>query len=170
VRFVIEQRFGATPADVQRALLDPDVLTGAAQAGSHPKLGRPVFLGQSVDGDVVRQQVRYAFTGDLSSAVRAVVDPARLTWVQDTTTDLSRHRSTFTIVPDHYRAMLSAGGIAVLRDDAGRGCVRRVEGTVDVSVLLVGRKVEAAIVSGLREHAAAEVEAIDAWLGPEPAG
>jgi hypothetical protein len=38
------------------------------------------------------------------------------------------------------------------------------EGEVHVGVPLVGRKVEAAIISGLAEHAAAETEVMHEWL------
>ena len=42
----------------------------------------PDVLDQRVDGDLVRQRIRYAFVGDLSPAVTAVVDPDKLTWVE----------------------------------------------------------------------------------------
>jgi hypothetical protein len=43
-------------------------------------------------------------------------------------------------------------------------CVRVAEGDVHVAVPLVGRKVEAAIISGLAEHAEAEAEVLQEWL------
>jgi len=101
--------------------------------------------------------------GDLSGAVRAVVDPQRLTWVEDSTADSDTHLTTFKIVPDHYAKLLRAQGTFHLRG-APIGCTRLAEGDVDVSVPLLGRKVEAAIVSGLREHAVLEAQVVDDWL------
>jgi hypothetical protein len=42
--------------------------------------------------------------------------------------------------------------------------VRRVEGNLSVHVPLAGRKVEAAIVSGLREHAEVEAAVLNRWV------
>ena len=59
-----------------------------------PKLGPPEVLERTVDGDVVRLQIRYRFVGDLSPAVTAVLDPAKLTWVEHSTHDLGRRSVT----------------------------------------------------------------------------
>jgi len=42
--------------------------------------------------------------------------------------------------------------------------VRRVEGDLAVSVPLVGRRVERAIVSGLEDHLQAEADLLASWL------
>jgi hypothetical protein len=149
---------------VEGALSDPDFL--ASMAGL-PKLGRPTLLERSDDGDTIRTRVRYAFVGELSSAVRAVVDPAQLTWVEDLTTDRRTHRSRFTILPDHYANLLRAGGTFTMAPHTEvdpAGSIRTAEGTVEVSVPFVGGKVERAIVSGLEDHARAEAELMEQWL------
>jgi hypothetical protein len=163
VRFRIQQRFDAPLARVEAALLDPAFLDRLATL---PKLGRPVLLDQQVDGDVVRRQVRYAFTGHLSSAVTAVVDPAKLTWVEDSSSDRASHRTTFRIVPDHYRDRLEASGTFVLQTE-GEGTRRVADGELRVRFPLVGSKVERAIVSGLQDHATAEEVAMREWLASE---
>lgn len=165
MRFRIEQRLPGPIAAVEDALLDPAFLDRLA---SLPKLGRPELLDQQVDGDRVRQRVRYAFAGDLSPAVTAVVDPERLTWVEDVTLDRRTHRSEFTIVPDHYGSRLRCSGTFTLTDDpddpGGPGVLRVAEGELKVSFPLVGGKVERAIVSGIEEHAAREAEVLREWL------
>ena len=164
MHFHIEQRFHDGVAAVEAALTNPAFLVRLA---SLPKLGQPTLLEQQTDGDLIRQRVRYAFVGDLSSAVRAVVDPGLLTWVEDSTIDRRDHRTVFRIIPDHYGNLLKAGGTFQL-DPAGDGCARSADGDVHVAVPLVGRKVEAAIVSGLADHAAREVEVMDTWLAEGP--
>jgi hypothetical protein len=161
VRFRIEQRFSSPLVDVEAALVDPAFIASLAAL---PKLGRPVLVGQQTDGSLVHQQVRYAFVGELSRAVKAVVDPARLTWIEDAYVDRDRHVTRFTIIPDHYQSLLSCAGTFELADSDSRGCRRRAEGEVVVTVPLVGRKVEAAIVSGLAEHANLEAQILDRWL------
>ena len=160
MRFRIEQRFGHDAGAVQAALLDPAFL---ARMGELPRLGGPEVLGRTEDGATVTMRVRYAFAGELSSAVRRVVDPARLTWVEESTTDVAAGRASFRIVPDHYGGMLRCAGTFTLTAGAP-GCRRVAEGDLRVSVPLVAGKVERAIVSGMEEHAAAEADLMDAWL------
>ena len=160
MRFRIEQRFTHNLEQVEDALLDPAFITGMAAL---PKLGSPELLGHDVDGTVVHLQVRYVFAGELSSAVRRVVDPARLTWVEHSTTDRASHRATFRIAPDHYGAMLRCAG-TIVGNAVASGATRVADGELRVSVPLVGSKVERAIVSGLEEHAAAEAALVDTWL------
>jgi len=158
--FEIEQRFSAPLETVEAALIDAKFL---ARLASLPKLGQPDLLDQQRNGDVVTQRVRYAFVGELSGAVRRVVDPKRLTWVEVSTIDLTRHATTFEIVPDNYGNMLKCHGSFQLRSGQD-GCVRLADGVVQVHVPLVGRRVEAAIVSGLREHAEGEASVMTTWL------
>ena len=160
MHFRLEQRFAADLTEVETALLDPAFL---AQLATLPKLGRPTLLDQHAEGDVIRQKIRYAFVGELSSAVRAVVDPDRLTWVEDSTIDRRRHHTDFKIIPDHYAGLLRADGTFQLEATSST-CRRVAEGDVHVGVPLVGRKVEAAIISGLAEHAEAETVVMHEWL------
>jgi len=160
MRFRITQRFDAPLDDVETALLDPAFLE---RLGQLPKLGEPQVLDVEVTGETVRRRIRYAFAGQLSSAVTAVVDPAKLTWVEDSTTDRRTHRTTFRILPDHYGDRLIAGGTFTL-DAIGTRTQRVAEGDLRVRFPLVGGRVEKAIVSGMEEYAAAEADAIATWL------
>ncbi|HEX7168355.1 MAG TPA: DUF2505 family protein [Acidimicrobiales bacterium] len=166
MRFRIEQRYRAPLAGVEAAYVDPAFLDRLA---SLPKLGAPTLLDQVVDGDLVHQKIRFRFTGDVSPAVRRVVDPARLTWVEESTLDRRTHVTTWRIVPDHYGGMIRCAGTFRLTDDDGvgagtAGTRRTAEADIKVNVPLVGGKVERAIVSGLEEHAAAEAEVLEDWL------
>jgi hypothetical protein len=161
VRFELVQDLHADIPAVEAAFLSDDFLR---ELGRLPKLGSPSFLDRHEEGHRVRQRVRYAFVGHLSPAVTAVVDPNRLTWVDDALVDPVTHTISFAILPDHYAGMLEASGAIALTPSASGGTIRRTLGEVKVHVPFVGRKVEAAIVSGLRDHAALEAEAIDRWV------
>jgi hypothetical protein len=161
VRFRIEQRFNGPLADVETALLDPGLLERMAEL---PKLGAPVLLDDQRDQRQVRRRVRYQFTGELNPAVRRAVDPARLTWVEESTTDLGTHRTSWQIVPDHYGSMIRGVGTFQL-EASGADTTRRVtEADIRVTMPLVGGRVERAIVSGLEEHAEGEQALVDTWL------
>lgn len=161
MRFRISQTFDGGLVEVQEALIAPAFLERLA---SLPKLGRPELLDQRREDDLVHQRVRYAFAGDLNAAARAVLDPARLTWVEESTLDRATHRTTFRIVPDHYADRLSCDGTFVLSEDGGAATTRVAEGDLRVKMPLVGGKVERAIVSGLQEHAELEADVLREWL------
>ena len=145
---------------VEAALLDPGFLH---RLGQLPKVGDPQIVHR-VDADpLIHLWVHYRFTGDVSAAVRRVVDPRRLTWTEESTLDIRTHRTTWRIVPDHYGGLLKASGTYQLEAE-GDGTTRVAEGEVRVGVPLVGGKVEGAIVSGLREHAEAEEDVMADWL------
>lgn len=160
VRFTVEQRFGAAVEDVEAAFLDADLL---ARLAGLPSLGRPELLDQHEDGHLVRQRVRYRFTGRLSPAAAAIVDPDRLTWVQEAVHDRRAHRTEISVRPDHYADRLRCEGTIELHPLAG-GSLRVTEGDLDVRAPLMAARVERAIVAGLTDHAHAEVEIVERWL------
>lgn len=160
MNFRLDQRIAAPPAAVAAAFADPAYY---ASMGALPKLGTPEVLRREVDGDVITIDVRYRFTGDLSPAVTAVVDPARLTWVEHSTHDLAAREVRFELRPDHYPDRLRCQGGYRLEPD-GDGTVRHAEGDLRVRAPLVAGMVERAIVSGLREHLAAEAGLVERFL------
>src|ERR1700676_223744 len=99
MQFRIEQRFAVAPATVAAGYTDPGF---AERMAGLPRLGRPQLVERREDGTTVTTDIRYAFTADLSPAVRRVVDPAQLTWIEEAVTDLGTLRTTFRIKPDHY--------------------------------------------------------------------
>lgn len=160
MRFTIDQRFRASPDAVARAYADPDLYLALQGL---PKMSRPEVVSHQSSGDEVLLEIRYRFSGNLSSAARAVLDPARLTWVEHTTHDLASRTTTFRMVPDHYGDRFGCSGSYRFEAD-GTGTRRRCEGDIKVRALLVAGAVENAIVSGLREHLTDEVAVVDAFL------
>jgi len=158
--FVIEQQLPGTPDAVEHVLLDAAFV---AARTTLPNLGDPELLESSIDGSRARQRTRFRFTGELSSAVTAVIDADKLTWVDDATYDLETHTAEHRVLPDHYADRLHCSYRATIAADV-RGSRRALDGALKVKMLLVGGKVEGAIVSGLREYAAAEAELLADWL------
>ncbi len=163
MRFELAQQY-ASPADaVAEAYADPDLYPTLVGL---PKLGGIEVLDVDRRERDARLRIRFRFTGDLPAAVTAVIDPARLTWIQETTHDLASGDATFRLLPDHYPDRLRAGGRFTVTS-AGDGARRVIAGELKVQALLVAGRVEAAIVSGLDEYLQAEAPAVDRWLaGP----
>jgi hypothetical protein len=160
MQFEIEQTLQAAPPDVQDMLLDPAFLAARADL---PKLGDSEVLERTQDATSARLRVRMRFVGDLSSAVTAVVDPAKLTWVDDATFDFVQQTGRHEIIPEHYPDRLSACYDDVLVAN-GATTRRALRGDLDVHVPLVGGRVARAIVDGLRDYAAAEAMLLDSFL------
>ena len=161
-RFELVQRYRSSGGEVSRAYSDPDLYPTFVGL---PKLGDiEVISHEIVDDGSVRHRVRYRFTGDLPSAVTAVVDPARLSWIQETAQDVTAGHGQFRLLPDHYPDRLQAKGRFEITSDATSGSSRSVSGELKVRAPLVAGRVEQAIVSGLAEYLEAEALAVDRWL------
>jgi hypothetical protein len=107
-------------------------------------------------------EVRFAFTGSVSPAVRAVIDPAKMSWVTRTEVDPDQARTVWEVLPDYYPDRLSASGGYRFEPgpDGPASTVVAVEGELKVHVPIVGRSVERVIVSDLRAYIEEEVASI----------
>ncbi len=161
MRFELTQRYDSTATEVTAAYADPALYPTLVGL---PKLGGIEVIDHDLDGDRATLGVRFRFTGDLPSAVTAVIDPAKLTWVQRSRHDVTAGTTTFDLLPDHYPDRLRASGtFAVIA--AGGGARRTVTGELKVrGVPLVGGRVERAIVDGLGEYLTAEAPAVDDFV------
>lgn len=160
MRFSVTQHFEASADEVLRAYAD-DALYPALVG--LPKLGGIEPLERTVSGDIVQQRIRFRFTGHLPGAVTAVVNPSKLSWIQETEHDLDSGSTTFRLLPDHYPDRLRASGLFEVRAE-GDGARRDISGEVRVRAPLVAGKVEGAIISGLEEYLVAEAPRVDAWI------
>lgn len=160
MRFELTQRYTAAAPDVTAAYADAELYPTLVGL---PKLGGIEVLSAESDPSSARLRIRFRFTGDLPGAVTAVIDPERLTWVQETEHDLDAGTTTFRLVPDHYPDRLKASGTFRVEAD-GDGSRRVVRGELKVRAPLVAGRVEKAIVSGLEEYLVAEAPAVDAYL------
>lgn len=162
MRFEVMQHFAGSPAAVAAAFTDPALY---AALGALSKVGEPELLEHRVRGDQVHLEIRYRFTGDLAPAARAILDPAKLTWVELSDHDLSTGAVAFTLRPDNYGDRMSCAGTCRFdAGPAGTGTTRTVAGDLKVRAPLVAGQVERAIVSGLREHLDAEVAVVDDFV------
>lgn len=160
MRFTVEQRFAAGAEETAAAFTDPELYAGFAAL---PKVSVPDVLARERDGDLVRLRVRYRFAGELSSAARTVIDPAKLTWVDESVHDVARRHVRFVLHPEHHGDRFRCSGDYRIEPDA-EGCRRHATIDLKVSAPFVGGAVERAIASGLREHLADEAEVVEAYL------
>jgi hypothetical protein len=165
VNFTIRQAVAVPPARAMAAYGSP-----AFYEGRPPRDDIAVreVVRHDADAERVLLEVRFAFTGSVSSAVRAVIDPGKMSWITRTEIRPAEGRSSWVVLPDHYPDRLSASGAYRFEEgEAGPGtCTVEVEGDLKVRVPLVGRSVERVIVGDLRAYIADEAAGIPEWAGP----
>ena len=167
MRFRVEQVFEASRDIVIGALTNSDYLVTAM--GQLPDLAPPVVRAQVRTGASVRQQLEFLFQGRLPSAVTAVIDPRRLSWIEDTTIDMTALAARFTMTPVHYRTFFTCSGTWALKAISPTSTQRVIDGDLKVRspVPFVGGQVEKAIVSGLKDRLAKEPAVFATWLASQ---
>jgi hypothetical protein len=161
VRFSVDQPIAAPVPRVEEALVDPrfyEVL------GEMPNIGDPRVLECTARDGEVFLRVRYAFTGDLAAPARRVLDPAKLTWIAESTVDRATRTTAFRMLPDHYADRLTCNGVYTLVPDGDGRTIQQMEGELRVNYPVVGRLAERGIVLGLKEHIAQEARIIERWV------
>jgi hypothetical protein len=161
MRFQLEQRIAAPVDAVVAVFVDPGFYESLEAL---PNLGRPELLSREARGSIVRMRVRYCFTGQLSAAVRAAIDPRKLTWVEEADHDVAGHRVTFRMIADHYADRFKSSGTYRFDPAGDAATTRSCTGDIEIRMPLVGGRVEKAIVSGLREHLGSEVHLVERWI------
>jgi hypothetical protein len=162
MRFDVVQQIAAPADRVAEAYANPEFYRTLAGL---PPLSPPEVLSHEVDGNTVLLRIRYRYVAELSSVVRAVVDPNKLSWVEVSTHRLDDREVTFRMEPDNYADRFQSSGSYTFEvSDDGTGTVRRGSGEVSIRMPLVGRRVEQAIVSGLQDHLTGEVPFIERWV------
>jgi hypothetical protein len=164
VKFAIRQAVAVPPARAMAAYGSPAFYEGRP---ARDDIEVRDVVHHEAKGDRILLEVRFAFTGSVSAAVRAVVDPGKMSWITRTELLLDEGRSSWVVRPDHYPDRLSASGIYRFEEgDGGPGtCDVEVEGDLKVRVPIVGRSVEKVIVGDLRAYIADEVAGIADWRG-----
>jgi hypothetical protein len=159
VNFSIGQSVAVAPDVAVAAYGNPDFYEGRTHSADISIVG---VVGHEETGANVRIEVRYQFTGSVSSAVRAVVDPTKISWITRTDIDTAQRRTSFKVLPDHYPDRLDCSGTFQFVDgSSGPGStVINIAGDLKVRVFLVGRTVEQLIVNGLRSYLAAEAASL----------
>jgi hypothetical protein len=164
VRFNVDEPIAAAVARVEEALVDPGFYKALA---SMPNIGDPEILECTEQENEVFLRVRYAFTGELAAPARRVLDPAKLTWVVESTVDRPTRTTAFRMLPDHYANRLSCDGTYTLVAGGEDRTIQRMEGELRVNYPIVGGLAERGIVLGLKEHVAQEARIIERWVAGE---
>ncbi len=165
MHFSVDQPIAAPLARVEEAFVDPAFYKALS---AMPNIGDPDVLECTAGEREVFLRVRYAFTGELAAPARRVLDPAKLTWVVESTVDRTSGETSFRMLPDHYANRLECSGVYTLASADGDTTMQHMEGELRVNYPIVGRLAERGIVLGLKEHIAQEARVIEQWVASNP--
>lgn len=161
MHFTVEQPIAAPVERVEEAFVDPAFYKAL---GEMPNIGDPEILECTERDREVFLRVRYAFTGELAAPARRVLDPAKLTWVVESTVDRTTQTTAFRMLPDHYANRLACAGAYTFAANGSGGTMQHMEGDLRVNYPVVGRLAERGIVVGLKEHIAQEARVVERWV------
>lgn len=159
MRFRLEQPIAAPAERVLAAFTNPSFYPSLGRIGG---IAPPEVVAWEDDGTVVSLRVRYAFNGQVSPVVARVIDPRKLTWVEESAIDREERLCRFTMLPEHYPDRLECSGQYLLRPE-GTETVQVLEGDLRVRYPVVGPVVERAIVMGMRQHMGEEAKLVQEW-------
>jgi Protein of unknown function (DUF2505) len=164
VKFAVRQAVAVPPARAMAAYGSPAFYEGRP---ARDDIAVREVVRHEAAGDRILLEVRFAFTGSVSPAVRAVVDPGKMSWITRTEILPAEARSSWVVLPDHYPDRLSASGTYRFeeREERPGSTDVEVEGDLKIRVPIVGRSVERVIVSDLQAYIADEVARIPDWEG-----
>ena len=160
MRFRVSTTIGAPRARVADAFVDPAFY---AELGALPNIRAPEVLSIDKDGDLAHLRIRYALQADLAPAVRRVLDPDKITWVEESTVHRLQHYTEFRMVPEHYVNRMDCSGSYRLEDSGPETTDQVVEGDLVIHYPVVGRLVERAILTGMRQHLTEEARLLERW-------
>ena len=156
MKIAIRQAVAVPPAQAIAAYGSPDFY---ADRPANDDIAVLEVVRHDERGDHTLIEVRFAFTGSVSSAVRRVIDPTKMSWITRTEVRPAEARTHWTVLPDHYPDRLSASG-SYRFEPGDEGTVVTVHGDLKVHMPIVGRSVERVIVSGLARYIEDEVASI----------
>ena len=162
MKFERTQHLDVSAQRAMELFADPDF--ALAQIG-HEAIGSPELVAHDIDGHRVHLEVRYHFVGELNAAARAVLDPAKLSWVQVSEHDFDGQRVAFHLQPDNYADRLTCRGrYRIVTDSTQAGTSSRIlQCEVNVRAFLVAGQVERVLVEGFDEQIAAQASLLADW-------
>lgn len=157
---VARHRFGAGPASVASAMVDPEF---APELVKILDVGAAEVLDAGSDESSSWLATRLTYDGSLDPIAAQVLGSRHPTWVQTYRIDSSGRTGKLTIEPDHHGSLITCSAQVRLTGDEG-GTERTIRGELKVHVPLLGGKAERALVPAILARIDAEAELLEAWL------
>ncbi len=158
MKFYLEQRLNADFDTIQQILISPLYFQNLNELDPG---GKSELVKKIITDDFIDLIVHYHFVGSLPSAAKAIIDPSKLSWTEETRIDKKTHKGTFSIIPDNYKDRLDCYGTTKLEVISENETLRVLEGDLKVHVFLLASAAEAGIVSGIKKHNEIEEKVIN---------
>ena len=162
--FEFEHKIPADSDDVARALVDESYQKSLADVTS--LADRELLEQKKAPDGTISRRVRCVLDIQLNSTVRGFIGDGDPAWIEEATSSPDLRTWEWEVIPEVGGSLLAAKGRIELEENSD-ATIRRVHGSVKVSVPLYGGKVEKIIVSGLERAYAEEAERLADWVKRE---
>jgi hypothetical protein len=160
MRFQAQHHFSGSVGAVIGVLGDPEF----HRALPLPDLAPPEVLAAEDDGDTVRLDLRYAYTGSIDPMAKRFLGGGDLTWRQELRLDRTSGSGSLHFAADADPKKLHGKASFRFEAAADGGTRRSLQGELVVSIPLVGGMAERAIVPGVLERLDLEAAALNERL------
>lgn len=160
MRFELHHRFACSPEELWAIVMDPDYQEQVDEAA---KLTRTVLEDRET-AEGPRKRVRFEPEATLPMAAQKALGSRKLTYVQEQRWRTRDHSMKWRVVVDAVADRVRCSGDFKIGARAGGECERRVTGEVEVTLPLVGKRIEARIVEQLKASYERTAEVTRRWI------
>lgn len=121
------------------------------------------LLHEETKGDVTTRRVKLTPDADLPAAVAAILGSKKLEYEQENRWDAKARVLHWRVIPTVLPGKLDAAGTMTVRPTS-TGCEQVVDGSIVVKVMLVGGKIEQAVVDEVSRSYDRAAAACRRWL------
>ena len=156
----IRHQFDCTPARFWEMYWD-DELDAMLNEGS--SFDRDV-VDEREEGDVLIRRLRFTPHQELPAAGAALLGTAKLVYEQENRFDRSTNTLHWKVEPTILPGRLTAGGTVEVNPRGDQGCEQVVAGEIVVNVMMIGGRIEKAVVAEVEKSWNRTAEVCRAWL------
>lgn len=142
MKLKLEHRFACSPETYWEIATRDDVETEGASKND----GEVENLSDTTQGNIRIRRQRFSMNRELPAAITKVLKTNRISYKLEMRIDTERFRADWTITPLVLPDRVTGSGVAIVTPTAD-GCLRVIDGELNVKVPLVGRMMEERLIS-----------------------
>lgn len=112
----------------------------------------------------LHREVRYIANGFIPLAIRHVIKPKMLTWMEISTFDKKKHLTEWHIEPFYFKDVIDCRGNYACHPDGKNGCRREIHGQLNISIPVIGNIAENYIITELKKNFEKEYELTTSFI------
>ena len=112
----------------------------------------------------LHREVRYIANGFIPLAIRHVIKPKMLTWMEISTFDKKKHHTDWHVEPFYLKNVIDCRGTYTCKSNRNGGCLREIHGHIKISIPFVGAIAENYIITEMKKNFEVEYEITSSFI------